>query len=85
MEDLAGELFTLCCESESAARPTFTQVPELREFYQAIPREQKQQFFRAMDDYEDKFAKYSSACFDQGVRFAFSLLLRLYPPEDIAE
>ena len=28
---------------------------------------------------------YGSACFDQGVRFAFSLMRRLYPPEDFIE
>ena len=50
-----------------------------------MSRDEKRDFFRAVDDYENEFAKYSSACFDQGVRFAFSLMRRLYPPEDFIE
>ena len=50
-----------------------------------MPPEEKRQFFREMGEYENNFAAYSDACFDQGVRFAFSLLHRLYPLEEFLE
>lgn len=85
MTDLAGKLYTLCCGQELPMPPSFTQLPQFQELFQSMPPEEKRRFFRAMDDYENSFAVYSAACFDQGIRFAFSLLHRLYPPEDFFE
>ena len=85
MTDLAGKLHMLCCRQELTPPPSFTDVPQLREWMQCMPPEEKRQFFREMGEYENNFAAYSDACFDQGVRFAFSLLHRLYPPEDFLE
>ncbi len=85
MENLAEKLFMLCCTKEMPTPPSFIEIPQFRKVYGGMSRDEKRDFFRAVGDYENEFAKYSSACFDQGVRFAFSLMRRLYPPEDFIE
>ena len=82
MNDIAAKIFCLCCRDPQHQLMSFTEFPPLRKIHLQMEGEQKEAFFRAMDQYETEAAKYSEFCFYQGIYCALSLLQRIQPCDE---
>lgn len=81
----AEKLFVQCCMRDIPVPVQFPQMPQFQQLYASLAPDAQTQLYQLMDAHALAFSEYGAACFDQGIRFAFSLIRRLYPHYDAPE
>ena len=81
MNECFSKLFFLYCIRLLPHPADLCDLPQYAALIRKMSKKQNQQLIELFDAYSLSANIYAENCFQQGIRFALSLMQQLYPPE----